>query len=237
MQNFLNKNFPNKLNRVNTALKFVVVLVMLVGLAGAVGQKTAKADVIMPDQKSVGYCYTISNLNDFTDYVVIESFFRLGGPEVIKDGICKEEVKHNAGNFYAAKRATFDASQLPKDANNKAFFSGNSNSLPAKLTISQAYVVDKDSPVEKIQDVLKIVNITSTELQLEKSSVIYTYTDGSTEQLPYQDQATRPAPTHTGPVAIAGINLWWYLLVPALALAALAFIVVRKNRPTVKKVY
>lgn len=227
--------YTGAINRAVLALKIFIVVVLLGSIGMVAGQKTAKADVILPDQKAVDYCYTISNLKDFPDYLIIESFFRVGGPEVIKDGVCKEEIKNNAGNFYATKKAGFDASQLPKDATNHDFFTGNSTFLPAKLTLSPTYVIDKDSPVVKVQDVLKIVNITSTELQLEKSSVIYTYNNGTTEELPYRDQETRPAPTQTGTASFAGINLWWYLLVPVAALVAVAFIVIRNNRKNPKR--
>lgn len=222
--------------RANLALKLLVAAVLLIGLAGAAGQRTARADVITPDQKAVGYCYSIANLKDFPDYLIIESFFRIGGPEVVQDGVCKQEIKNNAGNFYTVKKAGFDPSQLPKEASNRTFFASNPQFLPAKLTISPQYVVDKNSPVTKVEDVIKIINVTPTELQLEFSSVVYTYSDGKTEQLPYRDQQTRPAPTQTGSsIELGGFNLGWTILLPLAALAAIAFIVYRNRRKGAKR--
>lgn len=232
MQKTLNIIPPNLIGRVTTALKIGFVLVLLVGLAGVAVPKTAKADVILPGQKSVDYCFSISNLNAFPDYVIIEAHYR-GGPEVV-NGACKEEYNDFAG-LYATKRAGFEATQLPSNAN-KEFFAGNSAFLPANTDIYPAIRADKDSPVVKIQDVLKIANITSTGLQLEKTSVIYTYSDGTSEEVPYRDQNSRPDPTRSASGTIAGISPWWYLLVPAVALVAVAFIVIRNNRKTPKRV-
>lgn len=240
--------------RPNSALVARVVLagVLLSGIAAISEQKAARADVLLPNQKSVSYCYQFANLKDFPDYVIVATYEPIGGPAVVKDGECVSFYKLSRPTFYATKAAGFVASQLPKDNSQRTFFSSNPAYIPSTVKISAVSAVDKKDPRDKVVDVLKIVDITSSELKIEKSSVIYTYENGQTETLPYLNQQDRPQPGSATPAVTVNPGItpgstaapsaltdrvstgpdsgWlWFGAVPLLALAAIVFLVVRRK--------
>lgn len=264
-------------------LQVLLVGILLAGISAAVGAKTAQADMLVPGQKTVSYCYKIANLKDFPDYTIVATYDPIGNPTVVKDGECEGFYKYSHPTLFATTKAGFDIAQIPRGSNQKTYFTNNPAFVPSKVAIYSVSTVDQKDPRSKVVDVLKIVDITSTELQVEKSSVIYTYENGTTEELPYRNQEERPAPGNSTPVSTTqpnsssasttqpnstpvpaspgpkgsqnpaptapgvpalakdslqaanpDISWLWYAVVPGLALAGVAFVVIRRKRPNFK---
>lgn len=141
------------------------------------------ADVIMPGEKAVSYCFEISNINDFPNYTFKLELPLAGHSEEILVGECKRFYKHEYPSIFAVDQ--------------------DKNYYYSSLKIQSISTVPINDPREKVQDVFTIMSIEGNNLKLEKTKVVYYYTDGTNEDVVYQDENIRPEPTQKP------LRPWW----------------------------
>lgn len=188
----------------------------------------ASADIIMPGQKSISYCFEIANISEFPDYAFIVSFAEpIGGHQMIEQGKCVQFYKLARPVIYAAPKAGFSPSEIPADkAAEKSYFDTNPKLLKSSVQISNPGTVDEKDPRSEAVDVLRVVGMSGRTLDIKKESVRYVYTNGARETLPYMSQDERPEPK--------AIPAPWYLYgliaVPVLAAIGLGALFLRRRR-------
>lgn len=91
--------------------------------------------------------------------------------------------------------------------------------------LCQAKGPDTD-PTESVKDVFEIVFLTNENLEIQKSKVIYTYTDGTTEEIEYVIQDVRPPASRKPAFSLS--NYIWFL-VPVFAFVIIVIILVARK--------
>ncbi|MFH1174390.1 MAG: hypothetical protein V1725_04610 [archaeon] len=192
-------------------MKSLVLLIMITLLSTAVF-----ADVIMPNQKSVSYCFTIDNMAEYPDYVFIMvddtglGVGAGGSPYVIPQGECVRFYKFRTPSVFA----------MPTAAYNEEL----TGALQSGLLLQYTSATNKDDPLKSRQDILHIDSLSADSFVLSKKSVLYTYEDGSTETLPY---TTDMPPTPTKSAWHAGI---WYAVPVLAAIGIILVLLLRKKK-------
>lgn len=213
----------------------VVLVVAWWAVLALAGAPAARADAIPPGKKGVEYCFEVANLDAYPDYVFLAYFGQpVGGHVVIAPGQCVHFYKFSRPALYAAARAGFDTAAIPGDrAAERAYFADTAGLIPSDVTIQPVSLVDQDDPVSAVVDVLRVTALDGRALAIEKAAVRYTFVDGTTEELPYQTQDARPAPTgHVALPASGARAFWWvwYVALPVAALLGLGAIFLRRRR-------
>ncbi len=168
---------------------------------------SVSADIVPLGYKYVSYCFEISNIDDFPDYTFIASpVFVNSEYKVIKKNECVGFYKLCSPRVYAIKNSNFyrlqQDMQMRRTRSNMSeyekymkSFLQSSNATPSNIKIYSQDQVFFLSPLDKIVEVFRIKNLTDSKLELIKSKVIYTYTDGNTEEKAYISQNIRPRPS------------------------------------------
>lgn len=181
------------------------------------------ADIISPGFKGVGYCFKISNIEDYPDYVFISSpygyvsisgFFSLihkgdcispYSPETIfaikkydfdKINLGTEEEIDNFNGPYIQDGGDRDKQKDLYEEKVETLFS-NPGLLDSGIAMNRIQEISIFNNIKKIVDVLEIKNIDGDNFELVKSEVIYTYTSGESDVVKYKNQEVRPKPTGT----------------------------------------
>jgi hypothetical protein len=144
---------------------------------------TVSADIIIPGTKSINWCYEVSNINDYPEYVFFYFEEALADYDIIKQGDCFNFYKLGIPHLYAILKTDFDKNKLSSE-----FFDGN-NFLLIKSNISLVPIgpLDEEEPLNKVVITLDIVSIKDDKLTLTKSLVTNTYLDGTVEKKPYSN--------------------------------------------------
>lgn len=191
----------------------------------------ASADLIMPGQKVVSYCFQIANMADYPDYVFLMNLAQpVGGHQVIQQGQCVSFYKLARPVIYAIKKTDFNPAEIPDGtrdkAGEKAYFDTNPKLLRSDVSISNLNTVDEKDPRKEAKDILRIDGIGGQTLTMHKESVQYTYENGASETLPYTQQEVRPEPKSVP----APWYLYGFIAVPVLAAVGIGLILLRRRR-------
>ncbi|MCK5019206.1 MAG: hypothetical protein KAS32_19255 [Candidatus Peribacteraceae bacterium] len=199
----------------------VITFIFFMGLFFSLASQNASADLLVEGYKSVGYCFEISNIDDYPDYIFLLVPTIMGGNQIIVDDQCMHFYKHASPKIYAVEKTTFNQEEL-ESFNEK-------NSIPSDIVIrSVGQVIDTD-PTNRVKDVMEIISLTSEKLEIHKSKTVYTYEDGTIEEQNYVSQNTRPPASRKPliPLSYTGLTI----AVPLLAIILIVIIVaVRKFR-------
>jgi hypothetical protein len=170
----------------------LALAVVLAGLVLALVPGAALADVIPPGAKSVQYCFEVTNVADFPDYVLVAAMIP-NGHQVLKAGDCTG--LNRGATVYAMKRSDYDSTTIPQgNQAEQAFFTTSPKVIRPGRQISPLRTVDQRDRLTAIIDVLTIAALNDETLDLRFASVRYTFDDGTKQELPYQQQAVRPEP-------------------------------------------
>lgn len=210
----------------------------------------ASADMISPQEKRVDYCVEISNLNSYPDYEFILGSSKISepgiyepeeSPQVIYEGGCFRFYKFAKPSIYAIKKSVMAENSIDLNyisqyqekhrfEENRDFFKEHSSLLvPSAIRIQSVATIPVNSPLKGIVDVLEVVSLNDDKLEIRKAKVIYTYTDGTTEELAYQSQDVRPKPSQEPFLP------WWFfgyilgLCLTILVEFAIIYLFIRKN--------
>jgi hypothetical protein len=187
------------------------------------------ADVIEPGKKTIPISYVIENINDYQDYIVLLH----GNPSpdyIILNSSSFNFYKLSDTSIYAVSKSQFNESDLQgkNQSSLDSYFKNNSQVINSSLKLDGIYKsVGTYDPLSNVTIVLRIKSINPSGMEIEKSKIIFQYSDGSTIEKPFPNQNSTP----NNPSQPAGILSYWYYILPILAaLAILIIILVRKYR-------
>jgi hypothetical protein len=204
----------------------------------------AKADAIDPNQKTVPFCFKITNITTFTEYTIL--LHDTGRNRADYKKLSNECIAgyRFGSELVAIKNSDVPASGLPEvlSKNAETFFIQGTNliRLPGVASTDRIFL-DKSSPVEAVAENWEI-SLNGTKLEYKRLEVVYTYKGGVTEAKAFTDQKQRPAAsttvptantpvtpnnTSSNPVTITTANdlTWlWFVGVPLVALLAIGAI-------------
>jgi hypothetical protein len=211
-------------------MKYILLILVLALMA----LPAVNADVLMPGTKGVGYCFRISNIEDYPDYEFVMYGDLVSGLSRITPGECVSFYKFDQPKIYAFDKNEFE------NFKETAEFDGihNYNRSKALEYISQAHegfyasdleindygTVDESNPLDSVEDIFTIKSLAGNKVEIEKTSVVYTYEDGKTETKPYVN-GERPNPSRK-----VYLPFSWYLIFIPIAAALLIFWILKKRK-------
>jgi hypothetical protein len=157
-----------------------------------------RADILLPNQKLQSYCFEVTGMDAYPDYVFLAYFSRAtGGHATIDTGKCVSFYKLASPMIYAIRKTAYAANQPPSDRQaEQTYFMTNPNLLRSDIAIRHPGNVDKSDPVDDIVDVFHVASVDDTKLNVVPESVRYTFTDGKKETVPWTS-GERPAPSRS----------------------------------------
>lgn len=188
-------------------------------LVFSVFPQAVQADLIIPGTKSVNWCYEISNINDYPDYVFVFNEERVTGHKVVNQGDCFGFYKIGLTSIYAIKKTGFNESEL-----NREFFEENNPKLiKSNIQLNAFGSVEENDPLQKAVITLDIQSLSENNFNIQKSKVTYTYTDGTTEEKVFQSQEVMPEPSKTA-ILPWWFAKFWYIILPIVAIVLIGII-------------
>lgn len=185
----------------------------------------AFADIIEPGMKEVKFHYTISNIDKYPDYV----FLIHGTPSPTYEIINSSEFsfyKLSTVSVYAIKKTNFNETELSGSANFDSYFKNNPDIIKSNIKLDGSYKqVNINDPLEKAHVILDITSINGSTMEINKSKVIFTYTDGTSQEERFKNQNTTPEPSNKSNLALE----LWYIVIPILAIIAIVIIIISRK--------
>jgi MYXO-CTERM domain-containing protein len=199
-----------------------------------VGTEAALADVLVPNTHPIEYCAEITGMQNFPDYIFFS--FNSNKLQKLETGNCLSFSRNNIFEVGAVKASEYNPAKGNPEKlipTNLVFGGVLTNSLTAIRSVPDS------SPLTKAVDVLKIVEVNASKVNLQMVSVRYTYNDGKTAEFPYTDQNKRPAAPAVPPASSiittstttdSGLSWWWFVVIPAVALVGIVAILLLRRR-------
>lgn len=187
----------------------------------------AYADVIEPGKKNINLGYQISNINNFPYYVFLLHADPFPEYEILNSSEFSF-YKLSTASIYAVKRSTFNKNFLAQANQTEIdeYFNNNSDVIHSNLKLFGNYgSVNQNDELENVTIVLEIVSVNETDLVIKKSKIIYSFTDGSTQENAFTNENNTPEPTKPK----TSIYYLWYLVVPVLAAIAIAIVLISRR--------
>jgi len=218
----------------------------------------AQADMISPGMKGISRCYTITNLDQYPDYTFIAANrqdFKLFTPNACIDGFYKlfppfiftaktADLTGSEITLLHQDTAGLDGRQLedrqqkladflqwdlwPWDQTSPAI--KNPKLIPS-LQIRTYEEISSINPIDSVEHKLTITLISEHAVAITESSIVYHYTDGTSEEKPvkhYLGENPTPRP------ATCDLNCWtWHgaswRLIPLIAIILIAAILLKRR--------
>jgi hypothetical protein len=196
-----------------------IIILFAFVLVFSVFPQAVSADLIIPGTKSVNWCYEISNINDYPNYVFVFNEERVTGYRVINQEDCFSFYKIGLGSIYAIPKTEFNESEL-----NREFFEENNPKLiKSNIQLNAFGSVQENDPLQKAVITLDILLLSESSFDIQKSKVTYTYTDGTSEEKVFQSQEIMPKPSKTA-ILPWWFAKFWYVVLPILAIILIGII-------------
>ena len=207
--------------------KLAILFSMILLLAPSV----VSADVIMPGQKGVSWCYEISNIGDYPDYVfIVSTEYPLAEYEIIDEG-CFTFYKNGQASVYAIPKNEFNESELSmlsysvrlrrgdEEPDPREIFENylEQNFLKSDITLEAFGTVPEDDPLKDVVITLQIRSLDENTFDVDKSMITYTYADGTSEEKVFQRQDVLPDRSKKA-------FPFLYIVISVIAIAAIALI-------------
>jgi maltodextrin utilization protein YvdJ len=230
--------------------KIIVLIILIIFLIPQIGLAQ-----IVPGQKyDINYCFEINNLTDYEEQVFI-LFEGRTQAQIIQNKTCLGYLNNldmygleiynvREDNFKQNKFNDIFGQELPTETNLQAAqqranilqeredyiieIFNNPDFIRSSFSFIPLGFIPKNDPVQKITDVLNITSLTDNNLSLEKVEVVYTYEDGQTETVAYQDQAERPDYSRQASLPWWVVQYWYIISLAILIAVLLVFFMIRK---------
>lgn len=193
-------------------------------LASFVFPQIVSADLIIPGRKYIPWCYEISNISAYPEYVFVFNERVVTGHQIINQGDCFNFYKMGITDIYAIKKTDFNENEL-----NEEFFKENNPKLiKSDLQPRPFSPVQENDPLQKAVITLDITSLSKSSFSLQKSKVTYTYADGTSEEKAFQSQDVMPE------LSKAAVLPWWfakfwYVALPVIAIALIGIILLARR--------
>ena len=189
----------------------------------------AFADVIEPGQKVITYDYKLTNIDNFPDFVFILHGMPNPSLEILNSSVFNF-YKLSTCSIYAVPKTVFNNVQLDKmnESQVEEFLNNDSRVARSNLELEGIYkTVSSNDPLNSALVLLEIKSINDTNLDIQKTRVVYGYSDGKNDEKPFIVQNETPEHSDNGPEPV---NYIYYLLLPILAIIIVsAYIIYRKR--------
>jgi LPXTG-motif cell wall-anchored protein len=186
--------------RARSSLRLLIAFAALSATFGA-RMPAAWADALLPNEKSIDYCFQVSNTADFPDYVLIAAFGPPGyGYQLVQAGDCVHPQR--SATLYAAKKSEFNQAQIPPQGTAQAaYFTTSPQIIRPGYQVPVVRTVPKSDRRTSITDTLRVVTLTDTTLQVEQ---------------------VRSAASNPTPATGRAFSVLWFALLPLVALLGIA---------------
>jgi hypothetical protein len=186
------KHLPN-------LLKILVLTVLL----AFINSPFVLADVLVPGQSPVEYCFQIINVNKYPNYLFVAS---IGVPwkhdsrdnRIIRQRKCLGLEYVQEADIFAIKKSQVKSNDIITDKEGEKLKSLNSHKftlIPTTKKIHNLRTLPSEYGVKKVVDSLEIVAIQPKSLDLRFKEVVFTFNQGKSETKAYQTQDKRPLPS------------------------------------------
>jgi len=135
---------------------------------------TVSADLISSGFKQLGFCYQISNIDDFSEYAFVLLEGRSPDWEILERGDCVGFYKLGDANFYAIPRGKFNQSVFEENFD-AAWEQVDSIGILADYKPRSYGQVPEANPLRSIETVLEIVAVDASGLQIKEVEKIEHY--------------------------------------------------------------
>ena len=196
-----------------------IILLFVFVFVFSIFPQAVSADLIIPGTKSVDWCYEISNINDYPNYIFVFNEELLTGHRIINQGDCFNFYKNGLTSIYAIKKTEFNENEL----NRKFFEENNSKLIKSNIQLNAFGSVQENDSLQKAVITLDILSLSKNNFDIQKSKITYIYTDGTSREKIFQSQETIPESSKTA------ILLWWfvklwYVILPIVAIVLIGII-------------
>ncbi|MGC9516259.1 MAG: hypothetical protein ACP5C3_01015 [Methanomicrobiales archaeon] len=187
----------------------------------------AYADVVEPGMKDVNLKYQISNINDFPDYI----FLLRGTPSPNIQIINSSEFsfyKLSSATIYAIKKTDFNQNIVNGTSEEvEAFFQNNNQLIKSNITLDGSFGnVKISNPLKEATIILEIEELNSTNLEIKKSKIVYTFEDGSKQDEIINNQNVLPEPSREE----FNLNDYWWLITGIVVILIIIIIILLRSR-------
>ena len=210
------------MKRIKLIIFFGLALMMLALIDPAI----VYADMVVPGTKSVSWCYEISNMDQYPDYVFFTYVdWPMAGIKVIKTEKCFYFYKLSKAILCAAKRENSGEKEIRDldnfiENNRKRSFLDDIKNNPkiacSKFLLLPYGTVGESNPLDSVVRTLKIFSLTKNRLMVWQTKTTYTYEDGTskTKIFSFRDYLW---------VFWQLVN-FWYIVLPALSMTGIIVI-------------
>src|SRR5215469_7652931 len=114
-----------------------------------------RADVLLPNQKAISYCFQLTGMDAYPDYVFLAYFSRAtGGHTTINSGQCVSFYKLAVPMIFAMRKSDYATMPPPSERQaEQTYFMTNPKLIRSDIAIHNPGNVDKSDPVDGIVDV------------------------------------------------------------------------------------
>ena len=202
--------------------------IILFGLVLLIMPSMVSADITPLGYKYIYPDFQVSNIDNYPDYIFTTSFQDpMCGHEIINQDECIS-FYWSSQTIYAIKKSDFNEEKIEtKYGGNIFYFKPNFSFVSFNLEIERIGYIPETDPREKVVDVLEITSLSEDDFEIRKSKVIYTYTDGTTEEKTYFNQDIRPEPSIKSVLPQWFVILWYFVL-PIIALVIIVIVLMRR---------
>ena len=202
------------------SIKFVYNFLMLIYLIGLIFNPLVNADIIDPysNEKIIMTSYKIDNLNMYDDY----EFFLYGNIVGYQKIIANKSIsfyKFGYPSIYAVKLNEFLEISIDNYENiPDGLLENYSSVIKSNIALTSIYgKVPKNDPLKSVHIILTIISIDENCLNINKSKIIFSYTDGTTEEKSINLQYKLPEPSRSAVLPYWFESLW-FIWIPIFAL-------------------
>jgi len=209
-----------------TFIVYGLVFLLVLGTVASVS-----ADILMPGQKSTSFSYEITNMDQYPDFVFLLFGGPLGNVQLLQSGQSFTFYKFAQPSVYAILESKYNASILQmNDTEQQLFFENNPDLVPSALVLTAVYTtVPEESPLKSSKVILTIAALNSSHFDLQKTKIIFTYTDGSTEEQAFASPDVLPSPSRST-LGLSWANSLWYIVLPGMAVCGIVYVAVKRRQ-------
>ena len=194
-------------------MRFIVFALLFLALPSLV-----LADIAIPGQKQIDFCYNITNMDKYPDYVfLIHDKYTSRFTLEIKPGDCFSFYKIGRPEVFAVKKSDY----VEEEARNEEYFSGP-KTIPSGFQLSAKGSVTVLDPLDKVTTLLEIVSLNDTKLEIKKIDAIKTYVGGASIN-------ERIDTDLTSQDMVSNFSNIWYIVTPILAIAIIILILLKRR--------
>jgi hypothetical protein len=196
---------------------------------------SVSADIIGTQygQKIIKLNYSINNLNEFDEFIFI-AYSVITGYQEFNSNQPLSFYKFDQPKVYAIRKGDF--STYESEFNESMwhdFFTQNPIIISSNDKLDAFVIVQQNDPLESAEIILKITYINEKQYRMvfDKDIVIYTYNDGTYENIPISSQYGLPKPSKTAIIPFWFESLWFVWL-PIFSIIGIVTILSSRNRIT-----